>query len=146
MTTTTMATYRRTLCWMKKEHDPEHRKGVCCRGKLINHGRYRRGGTRRYSPGCRQGVLRAIRCTAVVVHLDREGLTARFLHGSGSIGNNRSVSSRGRGCEGFREEFCCTRGRCGLYRFQSSGETSSSSLLKLLRVSVSGIHRDGLSL
>ena len=28
----------------EKEHDPEHRKGVCCRDKLTDHGRYRRGG------------------------------------------------------------------------------------------------------
>ena len=50
--TATMETYGRTLCWTKrnippntggvfavgaKEHDPEHRRGVCCRGKLTDY-------------------------------------------------------------------------------------------------------------
>ena len=48
----------------EREHDPERRKGVCGRGKLTNHGRYRRGGIRRYAPGYRRGVLQAIRCTS----------------------------------------------------------------------------------
>ena len=48
----------------EKEHDPKHRKGVCCRGKLTDRGHYRRGGIRRYVLGCRQGVLWAIRCTS----------------------------------------------------------------------------------
>ena len=42
----------------------------------------------------------------------------------------------GGGCERFREEFCCTRGGYGLYRFQSAWKTSSCSLLKLLSISV----------
>ncbi|CAM9249626.1 unnamed protein product, partial [Ascophyllum nodosum] len=33
----------------EKKHGPEHRKGVCCRGKLTDHGRYRCRGIRRYA-------------------------------------------------------------------------------------------------
>ena len=49
----------------EREHDPERRKGVCCWGKLPNHGRFRRGAIRRYALGCRWGVLRTIRCIPV---------------------------------------------------------------------------------
>ena len=38
----------------------------------------------------------------------------------------------------------CTWSTCGLYRFQNAWKTLSCSLLKLLRISVSGIHSDGL--
>ena len=63
----------------EKEHDPEHRRGVCCRGKrkrlrtqegcllsgnITDHGRYRREAIRRYAPGCGRSVIRAIRCTS----------------------------------------------------------------------------------
>ena len=86
----------------EKEHDPEHRKGVCCRGKLTDHGRYRCEGIRRYALGCRQGTGHPVHLLlrhllpivvlvlyppvrdAVVVHLVREGPTARFLHDGGT--------------------------------------------------------------
>ena len=74
---TTMATYERTLSWTKrnttpntggvfavgsKEHDSEHRRGVCRRGNLTDHGRYQCEAIRRYAPGYRRGVLQAIHC------------------------------------------------------------------------------------
>ena len=47
-----------------KEHDSEHRRGVCCRGNKTVHRRYRREAIRRYAPGYGRSVLRAIRCTS----------------------------------------------------------------------------------
>ena len=59
-----MTTYYDTTLLDEMEHDRERRKGVCCRDKLTNHGRYRRGAIRRYAPGYHRGGLRAIRCTS----------------------------------------------------------------------------------
>ena len=80
---------------------------------------------------------------AVVVHLAREGPTARFLHDGGNWKQSKRVFT-GRGCERFREEVCCTSGKCGLYRFHHPWKTSSCGLWKLLEISVSAIHCDGL--
>ena len=126
--TTTMVTYGRTLCWRKKntipntggvfavgakEHDSEHRRGVCCRGNLTRHGRYQREAIRKYAPGYRRGVLQAIRCTS------RRDSSSQSLSYTWSkmvllpdsfatvvpIGNSRSASSRERDCKHFRGEF-----------------------------------------
>ena len=48
---------------------------------------------------------------AVVVHLAREGPTARFLHDGGTYWKQ---SKRVFTSERFCEEVCCTSGRCGL--------------------------------
>ena len=107
----------------EKQYNPEHRKGVCCRGKLTDRGRYRRGGIRRYALGCRQGVLRAILCTscqllpivvlvlyppirdAVVVHLAERVLLPDSFTTVVPIGNSRSASSRGRVMSVFARSF-----------------------------------------
>ena len=63
-----------------------------------------------------------------VVHLTREGPTARFLYDGGTYWIQSKRVFTGRGCERFREEFCCTCGRCGLYRFHRARKTSSESV------------------
>ena len=99
--TTTMATYGRTLCWMKrnttlntgrvfvvgaKEHDSKHRRGICCRGNLTDYERYRREAVRRYSPGYRWGVLQAIRCTPPVVTVPGQRNTTPNTGGVFAVG------------------------------------------------------------
>ena len=72
----------------EKKHGPEHRWGVCCRGKgtrlrtqegclllgnIPDHGHYRREAITGYAPGCGRSVLQAIRCASVIQRLGAGG-------------------------------------------------------------------------
>ena len=168
MVNVTIATYGRALCWTKrnttpntggvfavgaKERDSEHRRGVCCRGNLKDHGRYRCEAIRRYASEYGRSVLRAIRYTSCRASCS-QSLSSYCTPSYGTRnrtpgprGSYCSIPSRrwylmetvkarlhGEGCERFREEFCSTCGRCGLYQFHRAWKTSSCGLLKLLEI------------
>ena len=139
---TAMTTYGRAFCWTKrnktpntggvfavgaKEYDSEHRIGVCCRGNLTDHRRYRSEAIRRCAPRYGRSVLWAIQCASCCASCflslssyctpeygarsrtpGREGPTARFLHDGGIDWKKSKPVFTGRGCEHFREEFCFT--------------------------------------
>ena len=98
----------------KKEHDPEHRGGVCCRGNLTDHERHRREAIRGYAPGYGRStpgrpvrlLLRQLLPVVVLVLYPPTRYAGSYtwpervlLLGSvttvAPIGNIRSASSRG---------------------------------------------------
>ena len=111
-----------------KEHESEHRRGVCCWGNLTATMDVtdvkRLGGTPMGMVGACSGPSGAPsvapvapdRCPCTVppdtgrgvIHLAREGLTARFLHDGCTYWKQSKRVFTGRGCERFCEEFCST--------------------------------------
>ena len=74
-----------------------------------------------------------------VLHLAREGFTARFHHDGGTYWKQSKHVFTGRGCECFREGFQFTCDRWGLYRFYRAWKILSCGVLGLLEVPVSAI-------
>ena len=74
-----------------------------------------------------------------VLHLAREGPTARFRPDGGTYWTESTHVFTGRGCQCFRERFRCTCDRWGLYRFYRVWKILSCGVLGLLKVSVSAM-------
>ena len=122
--TTTMARYGRTLCWTKINTTP-NTGGVFAVGAISQTMDVtdvkRLGGTPLGMVGASSGPSGAPpvapvapdRCPRTVppntgrgiVHLVREGPTARFLHNGGTYWKQSKRVFTGRGREGFRETF-----------------------------------------
>ena len=66
-----------------------------------------------------------------VLHLAREGPTARFRHDGGTYWTSSKHVFTGRRCQCFRERFQCTCDRWGLYRFYRVWKILSCGVLGL---------------